>query len=166
MSHLYGKGGRLLGIFLLVVLAVGGLVIFAKAEGPTEGALTIYSGRREVFMKPLMDDFQKRTGVKLSVKYGRVGELANTIILEKENPVADIFLTTEPATLEALRRRGLLQGYVSPNAAPIPALYKDPDGTWTGLVGRVRVIMHNKNLIKEEALPKSLFELTDPKWKG
>ncbi len=158
----YWRLGCPLAMMALVLMAW----VLPAAAQQKEEELVVYSGRREVFMKPLMEEFQKEARVKLSVKYGKTGELANLIILEKGDPRADVFLAVEPGTMELLRRQGLLDPYTSPNARFIPADYKAKDGSWTGLAGRARVIMYNRNLIKEGEIPKSVFDLADPKWKG
>jgi len=60
----------------------------------------------------------------------------------------------------------LLEPYPSPYAREIPEEFRAPDGTWVGITGRVRVIIYNKNLVKDSEAPRSFFDLTDPKWRG
>ena len=64
-----------------------------------------------------------------------------------------------------LKQRGVLAPYKSPNAEGIPATFKDAEGYWTGFSARIRVIVYNTKLVKPEEAPKSIFDLTDPKWK-
>ena len=47
-----------------------------------------------------------------------------------------------------------------------PGSFRNPSGAWTGISGRARVILYNTNLVAAKDAPKSVFELTDPKWKG
>jgi iron(III) transport system substrate-binding protein len=44
--------------------------------------------------------------------------------------------------------------------------FRDKDGRWTGTSGRARVIVYNTDVLSEGDVPDSVFELTDPKWKG
>jgi iron(III) transport system substrate-binding protein len=61
---------------------------------------------------------------------------------------------------------GLLQPYLSPQAATIPAGMKDPEGYWTGFGARARVLIYNREKISEEELPRTLDELADPGFRG
>jgi len=130
------------------------------------GALTIYSARKEALMEPLVEAFTKETGIQVTLKSGAPGELALLIDQEKASPRGDVFFTTDAAGAELLRQRGLLEAYQSPNAARVPAEFKSVDGSWTGVIGRSRNFMVNTNLVKEGEAPRSVFELTDPKYRG
>ena len=92
--------------------------------------------------------------------------LANRLLAEKNNPQADVFWSNEPVRTLVLKKRGVLAAYNSPNADGIPSVFKDPENYWTGFSARSRVIVYNTNLIKPEEAPKSVLDLTDPKWKG
>src|SRR5439155_17483937 len=48
----------------------------------------------------------------------------------------------------------------------LPKLYSDPEGHWTGLSARARVIIYNKNLVPSGEEPKSVMDLVDPRYKG
>jgi iron(III) transport system substrate-binding protein len=65
-----------------------------------------------------------------------------------------------------LREKGVLAPYTSPQANEIPSFLVDEDKFWTGFAARARVLVYNTNMVKEEDLPQSIFELTEPKWKG
>jgi len=85
---------------------------------------------------------------------------------ERGSPRGDVFFTTDAGGAENLRLQGLLEPYVSPNAANVPAEFKSPDGAWTGVIGRSRNIMYNTERVKPEDAPDSITDLTDPRWKG
>jgi iron(III) transport system substrate-binding protein len=65
-----------------------------------------------------------------------------------------------------MAKRGLAEPYLSPNAAGIPAAFKAEDGTWTGFAARARVLLVNKTRVASGERPKSIKDLTDPRWKG
>ncbi len=126
--------------------------------------LIVYSGRKEPLVQPVLDLFQKQTGIRVVLKTGDGSALANQLSEEQNNPQADVFIATDAGVLGRLGNSGVLQPYTSSAVQKIPARYR---GTgWVGVTGRARVIMYNKNLVKENELPTSLFDLTDPKWKG
>lgn len=139
-----------------------------KTEEPKteKNELVIYSGRKDKLIQPVIDAFTKETGIKVTLRAGGASELANAIMEEKNNPQADLFIANDAGTLEKLRAEGLLDTYASEAINKVPADLKSVDNSWIGVSARTRVIMYNTNLVKENELPKSVFELTDPKWKG
>jgi len=43
---------------------------------------------------------------------------------------------------------------------------RSSEGSWIGFSGRKRVLVHNVDLVPEADLPKSVFDLTEEKWRG
>lgn len=129
--------------------------------------LVVYSGRTEYLIKPVFDLFEKETGIKVKVRYGSSPELANLIGEERANPRADVYVGNDAGSLEVLRMNGLLAPYQSDRVRAVPADLRAEDGSWVGVTFRLRVIMYNTELVKDPSvLPKSLLDLTDPRWKG
>jgi iron(III) transport system substrate-binding protein len=131
------------------------------------GELVIYSGRSEPLLQPVIDAFQaKHPNVEVLLKAGSNSELANALLEEQANPQADVFITTELFTVQSLAQQGIFQSYMPMGADQLPAEFLGADNLWTGLTRRARVIMYNADLVLEDELPSSIFDLTDPKWKG
>lgn len=128
--------------------------------------LVIYSGRKENLVQPVIEAFERETGIKVVMKAASATELANLIMEEKSKPKADIYLSNDAGALEKLREDNALEPYTSEHLKVVPADLKAPDNTWHAVTVRSRVIMYNKNLVSEAELPKTLKELADPKWKG
>lgn len=136
-------------------------------EVEVSGNLVIYSGRSEPLIQPVIDAFKaKYPNVNILLKAGSNSELANALIEEKNNPQADVFITTELLTVQSLTAEGVFQAYAPAGVENIPAEFVGEGNAWTGLTKRVRVIMYNKDLVAEDEAPASIFDLTDPKWKG
>lgn len=130
------------------------------------GDLIIYSGRREPLFEPVVKAFEDATGIEVSVKYGSTTELGNALIEEQNNARADIFVGTDAATAETLRGRGVFAPFDDPVLDSIDPAFHAEDGSWVGVSGRARVIMYNTDKVAEGDVPSSVFDLTDPKWKG
>ena len=131
------------------------------------GELVIYSGRTEPLIQPVIDAFKgKYPNVEVLLKAGSNSELANALIEEQANPQADVFITTELFTVQSLAQEGVFQSYMPVGADQLPFELIGADNLWTGLTRRARVIMYNADLVSPEELPTSIFDLTDPKWKG
>jgi iron(III) transport system substrate-binding protein len=140
---------------------------------PDRNEVTVYVSTDRVFSEPILKAYEQKTGVKVNAVYDteetKSTGLANKLLAEKSNPQADVFWSNEPVRTLVLKSRGVLAPYQSPNADGIPATFKDaaPDGRsyWTGFSARIRVIVYNTNLVKASEAPKSIYDLTDPKWK-
>jgi iron(III) transport system substrate-binding protein len=143
-----------------------------STEAPVEstdvsGDLVIYSGRTEPLLQPVIDAFKaKYPNVNVLLKAGSNSELANALLEEQANPQADVFITTELFTVQSLAQEGVFQSYKPVGADQLPAEFLGADNMWTGLTRRARVIIYNADLVTEDELPTSIFDLTDPKWKG
>ncbi len=149
----------------LLIVSMAGTVLLPPADAASD-RLVIYSGRKEKAFKPVVEAFTKQTGIQVDLKGGKTSGLANEIRMEKANPRGDLFISTEGGIMEVLAGEGLLAPYLSPVTKAVPEVFKSTTGTWTGISGRARIILYNKNLVAEKDIPRSVLELTDPKWKG
>ena len=165
--------------FLLAALCWATTFVACSREGQrsTEGTsandaskeVTIYVSTDRVFSEPILRAYQEKTGVRVNAVYDteetKSTGLANKLLAEKNRPQADVFWSNEPVRTLVLKRNGVLAPYKSPNAEGIPATFKDQEGYWTGFSARSRVIVYNTKLVKPDEVPKSIFDLADPKWK-
>jgi iron(III) transport system substrate-binding protein len=136
-------------------------------DGNMAGDLVIYSGRSEPLIQPVIDAFKaENPDVNVLLKAGSNSELANALLEERSNPQADVFITTELFTVQALAREDVFQSYLPEGADQLPKKWIGPENQWIGLTRRARVIMYNSDLVSPDELPSSIFDLTDPKWKG
>lgn len=154
---------RVLSCWAFVLAAL--LFVYVDASA-SASELVIYSGRKESAIKPVVELFERQTGIKVALKVGKVSGLANEILQERQRPRANIFIATEAGVCEILAKEGLLEPYASPGARAIPAAHKSALGLWTGISGRARVIIYNTDLVKGGDIPNSVLDLTDTKWKG
>jgi len=144
-------------LFLLSVLFFG--LSYAQE-------LVIYSGRGERLIKPVLDEFTKRTGIKVVLHSGGTVELFNKLIAEGDRTPADVFITVDAGTLERARIAGILEPMKSEVIERnIPKEFRAPDNSWVGLSLRLRVIAYNPQRVKPEEI-RSFDDLTNPKWKG
>ena len=127
--------------------------------------LTVYSGRAERLIKPVLDEFTAKTGVQVDLLSSGTTELVNRLKAEGDRTVADLFLTNDAGSLEQARAAGLLRPLNMREVdRAIPPQFRAPDNAWIGLSGRFWIIVYNKTLVKPEEL-KSLLDLGNPKWK-
>ena len=146
------------------VLALAGCG--GNAEGGGGGPLTVYSGREEEIVRPLLEQFEQETGIDVEVRYGDSAELAATISEEGGNSPADVFFAQDPGSLGAVEQEGLLAELPGDVLDRVDPRFRDPDGRWIGTSGRVRVVAYNTELLDEGELPDTILGFTDPRWRG
>jgi len=127
--------------------------------------LIVYSGRAERLIKPVLDDFTAKTGIRIDLLSSGTTELVNRLKAEGDRTAADVLITNDAGSLELARAAGLLRPLnMREVERAIPSQFRAPDNAWIGLSGRFWIIVYNKTLVKPEEL-KSLLDLADPKWK-
>lgn len=132
--------------------------------------VVVYTSLDQIFSEPILREYESRSGVRVKAVYdveaSKTTGLVNRLIAEKGRPRADVFWNSEVGRTLVLKEQGVLEPYRSRSADDIPARFKDPDGYWTGFAARARVLIHNRTLLTPAELPSSIFELTEPAWRG
>ncbi|MCP4080393.1 MAG: extracellular solute-binding protein [Planctomycetaceae bacterium] len=130
----------------------------------------VYTSLDQVFSEPVLKEFEQQTGIQVKPVYdveaSKTTGLVNRLIAEQSNPRADVFWNSEVGRTLVLKEKGVLAPYHSPSAKDIPDQFKDQNGYWTGFAARARVLIYNTELLKPDQVPQSIFELTQPHWKG
>lgn len=155
-------------VIIAFVLALGWLTgLPAWTASANAQSVVVYVSEDRVFAAPILDNFQKETGIKVKAVYdteeSKSTGVMNRLIAEKNNPQADVYWANEVVRAEVLKEKGIATSYVSPNAAEIPAAFRDPEGYWTGFSARARVLLVKKGL-KEK--PGSIKDYADPRWRA
>lgn len=135
----------------------------AKAE---PSSLTVYSGRSESLVGPLLEQFGQDTGISIQVKYGGTAEIAATILEEGANSPADVFYAQDAGALGALQRENRLATLPDAILDAVEPRFRSPQGIWVGASGRARVVVYNTESVQPADLPPSILDFVDPKWKG
>lgn len=134
-------------------------------ESDSGQSVTLYSGRDEELVQPLIDQFTDETGIDVEVRYGDSAEMGAQLLEEGEETPADVFYSQEVGAVGVLANADLL--------APLPdeivdraqeRFQPDDDNLWVGVTGRSRVIVYNPTLI--DAAPEGVLELTDEQYAG
>ena len=132
--------------------------------------VVIYSSVDEVFARPIVEGFQRETGIEARLvpdtEETKSTGLLNRLIAEKNRPQADVFWSGDPVRAAVLKRNGLTAPYRSPAATGLPREFSDADAHWTGFSARARVIIYNTDGMSRDEAPSSVLELTDPRFRG
>jgi len=150
------------------VVAVSTLLGAAWAQ--EDNVVRVWVSLDKEHSEQVMELFEKESGIRVEARYDTeatktVGPMRQ-LIAEKDDPVTDVWWNNEIATTIKLKQHGVLAPYRSSSAADIPAEFKDSEGYWTGFAARARILIVNTDLVKPQDMPRSMWDLCDPKWSG
>jgi len=151
----------------LALAAAASLLLAASANvaaQDADGPLTVYSGRSESLVGPVIDAFSEASGVPVQVKYADTAELAAILSEEGDRSPADVFFAQDAGALGAVADAELLTQLPPDLLARVPASFSDPDGRWAGVSGRARTAAYAT--AQELELPDSILDFADPAWSG
>jgi len=155
------------GLRLAAVAAVIGISMAAEPLHAAEPQkLVVYSGRSKSLVAPIFELFEKESGIKVDVKYGKTPELALMLREEGARSPADVYWSQDAGALGAVQKAGLLAELPADVVASVPPVFRHSGGKWVAASGRARVLVYSSKRVQAETLPKSVFDLTDPRFKG
>lgn len=128
--------------------------------------LTVYSGRNENLVGPLIEQYKQATGQDVQVRYGDTAEMAATILEEGANSPADVFYGQDAGALGALAKEGRLAALPAEILERVEPAFRSRQGQWVGSSGRARVLVYNTDELSETDLPADIWGLTEDQWRG
>jgi iron(III) transport system substrate-binding protein len=146
-----------------------GILLFAGCPA-SQPRVVLYCAQDREFAEESLGEFSKKTNLTVDKKFDTEADksvsLYNELIADSDRPRCDVFWNNEILSTIRLQKKGLLEPYDSPSAKPYPSFCKASDQTWHAFASRARVLIVNTKLVAEGERPKSLFDLTDERWKG
>jgi iron(III) transport system substrate-binding protein len=131
-----------------------------------DGSLTVYAGRSESLIGPLLEQFTEDTGIEVDVRYATSPELNALLLEEGERTPAEVFLSQDAGALGSIANAGLVSPIPAELAGLIPAGFTSDDDSWIGVTGRARVIAYDGEHLTTETVPDTVDALTAPEWSG
>ena len=160
-SRLPRFGRAVMLLALAAAIAVATIAGWACSGG--DDTITVYSGRSQNLIGPLLERFAEDTGIDVEVRYGGSTNLALLLQEEGDKTPADVFISRSPGPIGFLAERGLLAEL---DGGVLERAPSSPSGYWVALTGRQRVLVYNKDLFDPADLPASIHELTGDEWIG
>jgi iron(III) transport system substrate-binding protein len=149
-------------------VAVLCLLPFAGCTGAPQ--VTVYCAHDREFVEPVLERFTSDTGIHVAVSYdseaNKAVGLYEDLLREASRPRCDVHWNNEILATIRLQKKGILQPYASPAAEVFPERCKAKDRSWTAFAARARVLIVNTDMVKHEGMPRGLWDLTRPEWKG
>jgi iron(III) transport system substrate-binding protein len=130
------------------------------------GTVTVYSGRGEDLVGPLLEQFEQETGIDTEVRYGDSAEMLLLIQEEGDNSPADVYYSQGAGFLGELSSTGSLLTLPDELLEQAPPALRSPNDDWVGLSGRARTVVYNTDELTEDEVPDSILEFTEPEWEG
>lgn len=133
---------------------------------PPAPEVVVYTSVDQVFAEKILQRFEQDSGVRVRAVFdteaGKTTGLLQRLRSEAPRPRCDVWWSSEIFGTIELAREGLLSPYQSPSAADIPGQWKDPQGRWTGLAPRARVVAYDPSRLSAEQVPGQWADYARP----
>lgn len=136
-------------------------------------AVTVYVSADEHIAREVFTAFTQTTGIDVrwvgDTEASKTTALVNRIRREKEDPIADVFWSSEILGIIQLANAGIMAPHRSIVADAWPEEHRDTQFRWFGFSPRARVIAYDPRRIDASALPKTWWEygeaaMADPRF--
>ena len=144
-----GRSSRRPRAFLAWIAAVLGLALPIQAAVAQE-TLNVYSIWPENWARPMFEEFEKATGIKVNFLRFSSGEALARVMAEKNNPRVDVLFGGPVETFAAGIKEGVFEPYKPPSFAALPARFRHADGQWTAIADDPLVFMTNAKFLDGE----------------
>src|SRR5207237_2804999 len=143
------------------------VALLGGAPALAADALNVYSIWPENWARPMFEEFEKASGIKVNFVRFSSGEALARVIAEKNNPRVDVLFGGPVETFAAGINEGLFEPYKPPSFAVLPARFRQADGQWIAIADDPLVFMSNDRFIKDNGLkaPASWNDLLAPAYK-
>jgi iron(III) transport system substrate-binding protein len=133
-----------------------------------EAKLVLYTSNNSRDVQPIFAAFRKKYPfIDTQSLDANCPELAERFLSEERagQHLADV-IACDSWDTERFKKENLLARYLAPSAKNFPQGLKDPEGYWATDNYTFFVLGYNKTLVNEKEVPKTWFDLVDPKWQG
>jgi iron(III) transport system substrate-binding protein len=157
---------RRLGAAAVAAALAVALTACGEAGADDADALTIYSGRTEELVGPLLDQLEEAVGTQVDVRYAGSSELAAQLLEEGEATDADVFFSQDAGALGALAKAGRLEPLPDDVRTMVPDQFTDDEGRWVGTSARSRVVAFDPRLAPEVGQMHAVDQVLDERYRG
>jgi iron(III) transport system substrate-binding protein len=156
------------------LLTLAGLSVGCRRSAPEvvvpgdhEGTLTLYTTIAEKDLPTLLQPFETRHGVKVSVWRAGTDNVLQRTLNEAAAGRHDVVVVHFGSPeMEALARERILEPVTSPLHEQLQPGSVPTHRQWAATLLSVWVQAYNTKLISKDALPKTYTDLLNPMWKG
>jgi len=128
------------------------LVQFIASPAFAVETVNVYSIWPENWTKPLFEEFENATGIKVNtVRFSSRWALAR-IIADKNSPPVDVLFGGRVETFAAGIKEDIFESYKPRSFDVLSARFRQADGQWTAIADDPLVVMTNNRFVKENNL--------------
>ena len=149
-------------------LAVAAIAMLVPTPATAADTVNVYSIWPENWSRPMFEEFEKATGIKVNFIRFSSGEALARVMAEKNNPRVDVLFGGPVETYAAGVNEGLFEPYKPKSFAQLAPRFRQADGHWIAIADDPLVFMSNDKFIKEHGLqvPASWNDLLAPAYKN
>ncbi len=150
-----------------LVPLLGFALLFAMPARAAD-VVNAYSIWPENWARPMFEEFEKATGIKVNFVRFSSGEALARVIAEKNNPRVDVLFGGPVETFAAGIGEGVFESYKPPAYSALPPRFRHADGQWIAIADDPLVFMTNEKFLKEHGLkpPSSWSDLLAAPYKN
>ena len=132
-----------------------------KAQAPAVpqyiGEVNMYSSNKEHLIRPVLDEFEKATNIKVNLLTAKPAQIIGKLKAEGDLSEADIISVADVGNIYRAKEAGLLAKVESAFLNDsIPSILRSADNDWFGFTIRARVLFYNPE--KTDALTIKNYE--------
>jgi iron(III) transport system substrate-binding protein len=138
------------------------------ATAAAQQTVNAYSIWPENWARPMFEEFEKATGIKVNFIRFSSGEALARVLAERNNPRIDVLFGGPVETFAAGAKEGVFEAYKPPSFNVLPARFRHPDGLWVAIADDPLVFMTNNKFLSEHKLqpPQSWNDLLAPPYRN
>ena len=156
---------KVLLVLFVLVLAFSAFAKGAEEKKAEAMELVIFNAGSETEGQMLIDAFTaKYPNVSVTQLQADSSTVLSRVQLAGDNPDGDVVVLIAQDSLDVMKDN--LQPYKTANDAKFEAGYKDPEYKWYASSMPLQALMYNTDMLKGNDIPKSWYDLTDPKYYG
>lgn len=143
-------------------------LVLASPTPNIGGELRVLCSPQEDWCKLITETFERQTGIKTSFIRMSQGEALEHLRTNKSAPDFDVWFGGPVDAWMVAGEEGLIEPYISSNAAEIADALKDPSGIWTGVYAGTLGFCSNPDVLAQLGvnIPDEWQDLLDPKLQG
>lgn len=163
------RASRLFCLLLAAVLALTGCAARNEEQAASRFApdeahrLVIYTSHKEEVYRPIIKEFEERTGIWVELVVGGTNELLDRLVQESEHPQADVMFGGGVDSLEAYA--DCFTPYFCQDWELLDPEMRSPIGLWTPFSALPVVLIYNTKLVSPGRLT-AWSDLFSPAFQG
>ena len=148
--------------------AIAAAALLVPTLAVAADSVNVYSIWPENWARPMFEEFEKASGIKVNFIRFSSGEALARVMAEKNNPRVDVLFGGPVETYAAGVNEGLFEPYKPQSFAVLAPRFRQADGQWIAIADDPLVFMSNDKFIKENGLqaPASWNDLLAPPYKN